>query len=226
VPDLKRALVSAQVNDVLAEELAIQRGLRKAKAAGFWSTGRGFLQQVELLQKQALLRSSEYLGEVKKLSGIWVSGRDKRASRLEIWRDRVVTDDGDVFVVDGNLRAMVDTAGGITHTTRPSAAAGLLGSVLPGTALIPAMIFSRTEKHDTRELYLCLEHPEWAVVASLNPKKGQAMRQLATALNQESRRLHMRADAVSNEKPESTLVGEPQDPDEEFSAAKSKLLHD
>jgi hypothetical protein len=109
----------------------------------------------------------------------------------------------------------------------------LLGAPLPGSALVPGFFFSKTQKHDDRELYLVLEHPTWAVVAKVDPDKSNKMRQLAIALNQEVRR-HPAESAKTAEPLEENLVSQLQAlsqlhasgalSEDEFSRAKQRLL--
>ena len=151
----------------------------------------------QLLDEQTKPRAPEFLGVVKQhfegvsdvwSKRIWVSGSEKGARELKIWRNRVVTDEGDVFVIDHEVQATVDTAGAITRTTRPSPIGMFFGAALPGSAVVPGWFLARNEKHDDRELYLAIEHPTWAIAARVDPKKGRQMRQIATAINQEARR--------------------------------------
>ncbi len=57
-----------------------------------------------------------------------------------------------------------------------------MGSVLPGTALIPGLAFKKTE--DNRELYFVVEHPKWAKIVQLAPNAQGTAQNLAIQLNQ------------------------------------------
>jgi hypothetical protein len=98
----------------------------------------------------------------------------------------------EVFVVDGDLEASVETAGGITVTKHPTLTRMAAGAILPGSALIPGLAFQKTETHDYRELYFVIEHPEWAAMAQVNPGSGATVRAIALALNQLARSIAAR----------------------------------
>src|SRR2546426_438490 len=94
----------------------------------------------------------------------WASIRGDNAKALEILR------------AAGRVQARVETSGNVFITQRPTLTRMALGAALPGTALIPGLAFQKKKKHDHRQLYLIVEHPEWSIVESLDPRHETAAR--------------------------------------------------
>jgi hypothetical protein len=99
------------------------------------------------------------------------------------------------------LGAFERTVGTPQRVSQPSACAHLasslaleltrmaMGSVLPGTALIPRPGAAKTEIHDTRELFFIVEHPEWHRLVKIDPHYAGAVRELVVAVNQAAREI-------------------------------------
>ncbi len=86
----------------------------------------------------------------------------------------------------------MDTAGALTHGVRSRrtltriAAGGVVAG--PVGALAGAMLKKQTNvKVDSRELYLLIDGPDWAVLQRCNPRSATAVRRFAQAINQASR---------------------------------------
>ena len=91
--------------------------------------------------------------------------------------------------MDEHVRATVERGGSIQRTQRPTLTRMAIGSVLPGTALIPGFATRKTTVHDDRELHLVIEHPEWARLMKLDPSFGHQARAVAVAINQAANEL-------------------------------------
>jgi hypothetical protein len=108
-------------------------------------------------------------------------GKDGSVSANELR----ITVQGEVFPLDSNVRATVDTAGNLATSSRTTftrvAAGGLLfgpvGAVIGGVA-------KKNKIHDTRELYLLVEGSNFAQLITCNPDNGPKVRQLAAAITQ------------------------------------------
>ena len=98
-----------------------------------------------------------------------------RAGAIQVFEDRVHTPEG-LHPLDEHVRAAVDTAGNMAFTRRHTLTRfALLG---------PFSIFTpKATKHDDRELYFLIEHPEWASMVKLNPNAGTGARKAAMATN-------------------------------------------
>lgn len=105
----------------------------------------------------------------------------KNSSGIELFRDRVVLSQKEHTFESGPVEATVDTAGNLAVTKRASAAKYLaLGSNF-------ASLFKKTEKHDSRELYLLVEGTDFAGLVECRPDDGPKVRQLAVAIKNASK---------------------------------------
>jgi hypothetical protein len=132
-----------------------------------------------------------------------------------VWFDRIETRDG-TRQVDEHVRARVESSGTVTYsggitrdvTRRPTLTRMALGSILPGTALIPGFAFQKKkveiyddrQTHDDRQLYFIVEHPEWSVVEEVNPDDAERVHRVVAALNGAARRA-----ALVTEQPRAAL---------------------
>lgn len=222
---LQQAMQAADAGDVVAEERAIGFAWERAREADdLWGRlTRDLKSRIERLTAEGKIRRSEFLG--------W-------ADDIYIWRDRIVSKDG-VHLIDEHVRASVDTAGQLLESKRPTLTRMAIGSVLPGTALIPGFAFQKKEVSDTRELFFVLEHSEWARVVKLDPQLVDegAMRQMAVAINQAARAVALAkeregedarraTDAVEGLKKLADLRESGVLTEEEFAELKARLLTD
>jgi hypothetical protein len=111
----------------------------------------------------------------KKLKAVQTPPYLGHAGGIKIYEDRVLTPEG-VHPMDERIQAVVDTAGNMSVTRRHT---------LTRFALIGVFsIFTpKSTKHDTRELYFLVEHPEWASVVKLDPNAGVSARKVCASLN-------------------------------------------
>jgi hypothetical protein len=196
---LEEAIRAAEVGDVLAEERAIQTGARIAESfkvtsftEGWRAGGRGglsdqafeFNNRLIALATEGRLRRTEYLGFV---------------GQYHFWRDRILAPDKSVYLMDENVQATVETAGSISVSRRPTLTRMAAGAILPGSALIPGFALAKKETLDSRELYFVLEHPAGAAVIQLQPQYGQAVREVAAAINAAAAQLGRERQALQDD---------------------------
>lgn len=165
---LARAVSFATDGNVKGEESEI----RSAAAAG-QADPRYLDRRLGELVRGRKLRRSKYLGF---------------AGDVHFWKDRIV-DSTTVRIFDQLVHATVETAGQLAESQRPTLTRMAIGSVLPGTALIPGMALQKKSVTDYRELFLLIEHPEWARVIAVDPRRGHEIRELAAAINLTAREL-------------------------------------
>ena len=168
---------AAKRGDAVAEEKAIQEGLRvAASASGFWSWSASLVREYEnelaSLTEQSRLRRAPYLGTV---------------GEFDFFADRIVTGDGSVIAMHSSTRATVETSGSLTVTQRPTLTRMAAGSLLPGSALIPGFALQKKKVHDSRKLYFVLEHPTGSALIEVMPQFEASARQLALEINQAAR---------------------------------------
>jgi hypothetical protein len=168
---VRRAAAAAQAGDIAREEATLASGLRWAE-----TSSPGVSRQLAIRINQEVRAGrlrTEYLGF---------------AGDLHFYKDRIRAPEG-VRLMDEHVHATVESGGSIQRTQRPTLTRMALGSVLPGTALIPGFAMPKTTVHDDRELYLVIEHPEWARLMRLDPSLGEQARAVAVAINQAANEL-------------------------------------
>jgi hypothetical protein len=167
---------AANTKDLVAQEHSIRAAMQLAerndglfsKRWAEWTNG-----QIETMRRENRLRRGDWLGH---------------AAHVHLLSDRILwTEQNQLFVkpVDAYVRASMQTAGAISK--RPTLTRMAIGSMLPGTALIPGLAFQK--KTDSRELYFVIEHPEWSKIVQLQPDAHGAARQLVVSVNQASARV-------------------------------------
>jgi hypothetical protein len=167
---LVRAVEAADRGDVLGEEQAIANAFRMARSQRDWGTRSMAEQHVTQLMNAGRIRRSHFIGHV---------------GDVHIWKDRInCFDEGRVHLLDERVRASVETAGQLVQTQRPTLTRMAIGSVLPGTALIPGFAFQKKDVQDTRELFFVLEHPEWARLVKVEIDLEGTVREIAIGVNQ------------------------------------------
>jgi hypothetical protein len=142
-----------------------------------------------------------------------------------------------IHLLDGDAQAEIMTEGELRTTKRPTLTRMAIGSVLPGTALIPGLAFQKKETVDDRRLFFTIELRDWAKIIELDPQKVDIgeVRQVAMAINAAARQIadqEAKANAARVDS-DSALdrlkkLGELRDAgvitEEEFAAKKSALL--
>jgi hypothetical protein len=221
---LSQAVRAAATGNIEAEERALNNGHKAAQGYdGFLQVGTDYFEQrLASLMHSGRLRKTAYLGF---------------AGDVHMFADRIVMYDQRLEVrrMDGQVRASVETAGELMVSQRPTLTRMMVGSVLPGTALIPGLAFQKQTVRDTRALFFVLEHPEWARMVQVHPDYEAALKPVAIAVNQASAQLaHERSQAA----PELDARGQALDAlrqlgelrdagvltEDEFEAKKAELL--
>jgi hypothetical protein len=171
---IQRARKANAAGDIAREEKILAAGARWAATADkpLTSVTGQLLLAIDAEVEAGRLRSA-YLGF---------------AGDLHFYKDRIIGPEG-VRLMDQHVRATVDSGGSIQRTQRPTLTRMAIGSILPGTALIPGLAMPKTEIHDDRELYLLVEHTEWARLIKLHANHGEQARTVAAAINQAAREL-------------------------------------
>jgi len=163
--------LAAATTDKLAQETALMGAVEAAEAHDGPRDRRWkewLDQRMAQMQDSGALVRGEWLGHV---------------AHVQLFTDRVVfAEDGRLFVedVDEHLSASLQTAGEIT--ARPTLTRMAIGSVLPGTALIPGLAFQK--RSDNRQLFFVLEHPRWCKIVELDPDAFSTANSLRVKVNQ------------------------------------------
>lgn len=98
------------------------------------------------------------------------------AGKIRVFEDHVETPEGR-HPLDEQVQASVQTAGNMTVTQRVT-----LTRVV-GLGVVGGLVLPKKTKHDDRDLYFAIEHPQWASMAQLNPDVGAAARQVVRNTN-------------------------------------------
>lgn len=103
----------------------------------------------------------------------------------DVYDDRIVVN-GVPHLIDAQTQAQVYLDGQVQVTTRASLGAAAFGSILPGSALIPALAFAKKEKTDLRTVELQVGSRAWSeriplAVTSLSLARSVAQRVNAIA---------------------------------------------
>jgi hypothetical protein len=149
-----------------------------------------------------------------------------------VFSDRIYWEDGDDFYVwrvDEHLKASLMNAGQITR--RPTLTRMAIGSVIPGTALIPGLAWQK--ETDTRQLFFVFEHPTWTKIVEVKPEDLVQFQHTVVVVNQA-------AAAVGHAKPEPETASAPDAvaelkqlaelhrsgalTDDEFAAMKAQII--
>jgi DNA repair exonuclease SbcCD ATPase subunit len=105
------------------------------------------------------------------------SGQKKLGSYKDVtlYEDRVKTAQGTAKLTP-EVTASADTAGNLAVTKRITLTRLAAGGIVGG------LVFQKKQKHDTRELYLLVETPEFANVTEGNADDGAKVRELAAKI--------------------------------------------
>jgi hypothetical protein len=160
------------------EEAARQTAVRDAisRLTGERNAYRHRVSEAEKALKSAEKTHKKLVkGATKQLEQVSAVPLISHAGAIRVFEDRVHTPEG-VHPLDENVTALVDTAGNMAVTRRHTVTRfALLG---------PLSLFTpKATKHDDRELYFLIEHPQWASMVKLNPDQGTGARQAAIATN-------------------------------------------
>ena len=117
--------------------------------------------------------------------------------------DRVIQGDR-VHPLDGHTKASVSLDGQIIVSQRPTLTRMAVGSVLPGTALIPGLAFQKKTTTDTRVALFTIAHPDWVVSTQIDPDSIALVRPFADRVNAHCQRI----DSAASADADGTLPGD------------------
>lgn len=115
----------------------------------------------------------------KQLAGAQSSKKLASFARVTLFDDRITTPDG-TSVLSPDVRADCDTAGNLERSSRVTATRLL-------TVGIFAFAFKKKKTHDSRELYLAVETPDFMSVLEVDPDKGPAARKFAAQITSQAK---------------------------------------
>jgi hypothetical protein len=168
----------------------------------------------------SLLSSSQHKArEIYELGSLAIAGK-ALSGGLEVRSDRILTPT-EAFPYDEFTNAQVFLDGQKQVSYRPSKTAGLLGAILPGTALIPMMAFQVKETDDSRKAEFVAVGASWTVNLQTPVSNIGNARSLAERIN-------ARASQISSSKKDSekavTPVSDPFEKIEKLAALYEKGL--
>lgn len=158
---LEAAAAAAEAGDIEAEETEIAKAMALGEQHNSWRWPfqKEAMQAIESWTRQGKLRRSPWLGFV---------------GSILFFEDRIVVYDEaggysagpKLLRVDGSTHAEVMSEGELRTTKRPTLTRMAVGSILPGTALIPGFAFQKEENVDDRRLLFTVEHADWGKSSS------------------------------------------------------------
>ena len=101
---------------------------------------------------------------------------------IQVFDDRVIMG-RDARPIDAFTQAQVYVDGQVQVTMRPSMTAAAFGSILPGSALIPAMTFGKKERTDTRVAEFHIGSRDWVFKTRIFPSSISDPRAVAQRVN-------------------------------------------
>lgn len=111
-----------------------------------------------------------------------------QTTELKIFKTALRQGDS-VYPIDERISAEVTSAGGVQVTHRPTMTRMALGSVLPGTALIPGLAFQKQKAMDSRTTYFVCAHPDWMLDVNVDPDHSEGAVKAANYLNKQAEAL-------------------------------------
>ena len=98
---------------------------------------------------------------------------------------------------DVEVSARVEALGEVRASSRPTLTRMAVGSILPGSALIPGLAFAKKTVHDNRELYFVVDAATAQHVVAVDPALGSEARTFASAVTTAARQYRERIAATS-----------------------------
>lgn len=145
-----------------------------------WSKAQKIKGGVELATSELDKLRRSLGAHVPTVVGIVVSANF--SPNLTVFDDRVHRG-AEARPIDAFTQAQVFLDGQVQVTSRPSMTAGLIGSVLPGTALLPALAFGKKEKTDTRQAEFHVGSRDWTFSMSIPVQSVGSARSIAQRIN-------------------------------------------
>ena len=119
-----------------------------------------------------------------------------KGSIIEIWSKRIRCGNQE-YLVDEFVEAQVYQDGDIQITQRPTLTRMAVGSILPGTALIPGLAFQKKKKNDLRETVFTVSGINWSLSVEISPNQVTAARSIATQINQTAKKTSKSAPLIA-----------------------------
>ena len=189
------------------EEEARRRALKEAQRS---------LKEAEKAPEQRVKNAKKAYAAAQKTQTSSLNAAKRRVSDVEkdqklgslagvtLYENRIVTPDGEAALSD-EVRADVDTAGNLAVSSRVTATRLVTIGVF-------ALAFKKKKKHDTRELYLVVETPEFMTVRQIDPNLGSRARsfvaQIMTAARQAENAAETKRRAVEAAKQDRSRIGQ------------------
>jgi hypothetical protein len=164
--------VEREHHDALVEQEAAMKGAEKSH-------------QSEVKARESRMKAAEKaLSKAQQIGTTKLAGYRGKDGFINLTGTTIQTAQG-TWNLGPSVNAVVDTAGNLATSSRSTftrvAAGGLLfgpvGAIVGGVA-------KKGKIHDTRELYLMVEGPDFAGVVTCNPDDGAKVRQFAVAVKQ------------------------------------------
>jgi hypothetical protein len=102
---------------------------------------------------------------------------------MQVYTDRLVTDEGQVLAMSGDVVADVEISGNQTATRGRNLAAKAVGTAVLGPIGLFGIGNATTKVTDTREVFLTVQGPDWQVSRRYGPDTAIFARAFAQAVN-------------------------------------------
>lgn len=177
--------------DQLSPEAEARRGALKEAQRRLKEAEKAHEQRVKTAKKAyAAAQKSQASGLKDVESRLADARKDRKLGSLAgvtLYEDRIETPDG-VAELSDEVRADVDTAGNLAMSSRVTATRLVTLGVF-------AFAFKKKKKHDTRELYLVVETPEFMTVRQIDPNLGPRARSFVAQITTATRQAETSAEA-------------------------------
>ena len=176
------AAMTPEERELYEAEKEYERSVKQAERELAWKTTK---HKAKVWAAEGALKKAREQGR-DHLGTYW----SKSYKKVDLWRDRIEVPlpDGskkEHHFENGSVMATVDTAGNLavtkTGTLTRWLAYGDTG----------ASLFKKTKKHDTRELYLMIEGPDFVSLVECKPDEGPRVREFAAKINNASKSAHL-----------------------------------
>ncbi|OLM08998.1 hypothetical protein Ae707Ps1_5945 [Pseudonocardia sp. Ae707_Ps1] len=174
---LASAAAAAEAGELLREEGFLRDVLGLAKRASLLSrpeVRQWLQQQIDRDHGKGLIRrGARLLGVIEATRG---------GEAVTALSDRLLHGQR-VYPMDAFVSAAVHLDGNVVVSHRPTMTRMMIGSVLPGTALIPGLAFQKKQQHDNRTASMTISHPEWSITVAVAPDRVGTPRSIAGRIN-------------------------------------------
>lgn len=201
---LDLAKTKAKAGEVVGEENSIRSALGAARRGGGRKAVKALEARIGALEFSGALRiGSRFFGVIKSESGFAQYSRKgsiwkihSGAKEVVIRSDRI-TSAGVTHAIDRYTHAQVFLDGQMQITQRPSLTTMALLSPLPGSALIPGLVFQKKEKNDSRIAKFQISSVGWSVSVPVPPDAISHPRQMADRINAAASEIEFKSERVA-----------------------------